>query len=58
MARTPITRRSFHHWLLGSALAAAGTTPAVAQGTPARILVGFPAGGSFDALAQIGRAHV
>ncbi len=53
MARTPITRRSFHHWLLGSGLAAAGATPAVAQGTPARILVGFAAGGSFDALARL-----
>ena len=48
------TRRRVTHALLASLLALGGTLPALAQpDTPAKILVGFPAGGSFDAIARI-----
>ncbi len=39
--------------LLAAALALALPLASWAQGTPARILVGFPAGGSFDTLARV-----
>ena len=49
-----MTRRTLTHSLLGAALAASTMLPALAQeGPPAKILVGFPAGGSFDAIARI-----
>lgn len=35
------------------AMALAQATPAAAQATPARLLVGFPPGGSFDAIARV-----
>jgi tripartite-type tricarboxylate transporter receptor subunit TctC len=38
---------------LAALLAASAFLPASAQDTPARILVGFPAGGSFDTIARI-----
>ena len=48
------TRRRVTHALLASLLALGGTLPALAQpDTPAKILVGFPAGGSLDAIARI-----
>ena len=52
---TPIPRRGALATLLcGLTAAWLGGTPALAQdGTPARILVGFPAGGSFDAIARL-----
>lgn len=47
------TRRRATQTLLASLLALGATAPALAQDTPAKILVGFPAGGSFDAIARI-----
>ena len=56
--RTP--RLSRRHWaqaftqaLAAGALALCGALPAQAQDSPARIIVGFPAGGSFDAIARL-----
>lgn len=50
----PTPRRQFVRTASASLLAAAFTCGAFAQeGPPARILVGFPAGGSFDAIARI-----
>ena len=49
-----LNRRSLTRGLVAGLLAAAAVLPAAAQdGAPAKIIVGFPAGGSFDALARI-----
>jgi len=55
---TPLTRRhtlgASVSALLCGLLGTLATTPAVAQdGSPAKIIVGFPAGGSFDAIARL-----
>lgn len=53
-SRYTLNRRTLASGLIASVLAASGTLPAMAQeGSPAKILVGFPAGGSFDAIARI-----
>ena len=51
MTSTP--RRHLTHGLLAGLLAACLPLAAQAQDTPAKILVGFPAGGSFDAIARL-----
>ena len=49
-----LNRRTLASSLAAGLLALAGALPAAAQeGAPAKIIVGFPAGGSFDALARI-----
>jgi tripartite-type tricarboxylate transporter receptor subunit TctC len=49
-----LNRRFTLNTLLASLLGAAFALPAVAQeGPPAKIIVGFPAGGSFDAIARL-----
>ncbi len=49
-----LNRRFTLNTLLASLLGAAFASPAVAQeGPPAKIIVGFPAGGSFDAIARL-----
>lgn len=51
---TPSPRRRLHRALLAAALLAALPFGTSAQpGAPARLLVGFPAGGSFDAIARL-----
>ncbi len=47
------TRRTTTLALIGSALSIGASLPALAQDTPAKIIVGFPAGGSFDAIARL-----
>lgn len=47
------TRRTTTLALIGSALSISASLPALAQDTPAKIIVGFPAGGSFDAIARL-----
>lgn len=39
--------------VMGALVSGVGAMPAVAQDTPAKIIVGFPAGGSFDAIARL-----
>lgn len=39
--------------LIGSTLALGANLPTLAQDNPAKIIVGFPAGGSFDAIARL-----
>ncbi len=51
MTSTP--RRHLTHGLLAGLLAACLPLATQAQDTPAKILVGFPAGGSFDAIARL-----
>ena len=49
-----LNRRTLARGLVAGLLAAAAMLPVAAQeAAPARIIVGFPAGGSFDALARI-----
>lgn len=48
---TPVTRRVVTQTLAAALLGA--SWPVLAQETPAKILVGFPAGGSFDAIARL-----
>lgn len=49
-----INRRTITRTLISTMLAASCALPTMAQeGSPAKILVGFPAGGSFDAIARI-----
>jgi tripartite-type tricarboxylate transporter receptor subunit TctC len=48
-----ITRRRITNTLLASLLAASAVLPAQAQERPAKILLGFPAGGSFDTIARL-----
>lgn len=48
-----ITRRHASHALLASLLAASAVLPVQAQERPAKILLGFPAGGSFDTIARL-----
>jgi len=49
-----LNRRFALHVVLASVLGAVAVAPASAQdGAPAKILVGFPAGGSFDAIARL-----
>ena len=50
---THFPRRRFTQGLLAGLLAAAAPLGALAQDPAARILVGFPAGGSFDTIARI-----
>lgn len=53
-SQAPFSRRRRHGMLLGAALLAALPFGSWAQSTPpARLLVGFPAGGSFDAIARL-----
>mgnify|MGYP000064127068 CR=1 FL=1 len=47
------TRRRATQTLLAGLLTLGATAAALAQDAPAKILVGFPAGGSFDAIARI-----
>ncbi|GLS13843.1 tripartite tricarboxylate transporter substrate-binding protein [Hydrogenophaga electricum] len=54
MQRTfPSRRRTIIGLLASAAVAAAMPLSASAQDTPAKILVGFPAGGSFDIIARV-----
>jgi len=54
MQRTfPSRRRTVIGLLASAAVAAAMPLSASAQDTPAKILVGFPAGGSFDIIARV-----
>lgn len=48
-----ITRRHASHTLLGTLLAGSAIFSAQAQERPAKILLGFPAGGSFDTIARL-----
>lgn len=48
-----LTRRHASHALLASLLAASAVLPVQAQERPAKILLGFPAGGSFDTIARL-----
>ena len=48
-----LTRRQTALALMGALVGGAFALPAVAQDTPAKIIVGFPAGGSFDAIARL-----
>lgn len=53
MTQAASARRQFTRGLLTAAIAATLPLAAIAQDTPARILVGFPAGGSFDTIARV-----
>jgi len=49
----PIQRRHITQVLLAGIVAVGMPSAALAQDTPAKILVGFPAGGSFDTIARV-----
>lgn len=53
MTQTQTARRHFTRSLIATALAATLPLAALAQDAPAKILVGFPAGGSFDTIARV-----
>lgn len=50
---TSTSRRQWTHGLLAGLLAVCAPLAAQAQDNPAKIIVGFPAGGSFDAIARL-----
>jgi tripartite-type tricarboxylate transporter receptor subunit TctC len=53
MKTHPIQRRRITQALLASLVAVGLPSAALAQDAPAKILVGFPAGGSFDTIARV-----
>ncbi|HMO47520.1 MAG TPA: Bug family tripartite tricarboxylate transporter substrate binding protein [Rubrivivax sp.] len=53
MSFASLTRRCLHALTLGAALCLTTLGASAQPGAPVRLLVGFPAGGSFDAIARL-----